>query len=166
MASNFFVGDIPNLPSESSYDFRFNYLNNCSDLCCLTESECSSECVSSTNERRSEGNVPVGVEMCVWTELNVTLLGVKKRIIQIETEFTNCPYISKSFACPNTSSLNSCNNTQMIIDPNTSDGSIVLEMNETFTNSQNPNTFQKYIYKINGEMCSTNVKVRTIVREF
>jgi len=36
---------------------------------------------------------------------------------------------------------------------------IQLEMNVPFSFSQSPNTYQKYYYSIQGDVCTTNVKV-------
>ena len=157
LASNFLSGEIPFFPSDVSCDFRFNYFSNCvGDLCCLMNTNCS-ECVDES--KGGNGFVPFGVEESVWTEMNVVLLGEKKRIIQIETHFSSSPHLLKSYACANTSELDLCNNTRVSGHLNETFGDIRLEMNVPFENSQNPNTFQKYTYIIQGDVCTTNVKV-------
>jgi hypothetical protein len=158
LASNFLVGNVPESSNSSkgTSDFRFNYFNDCKESCCFLNLNCTPQCLSSGGRK---GPLPLGVEASVWTELNVTLLGTKKRIIQIETRFISSPHFLRSYACPNTSSLVGCNNTRVLTPLNDTFGVIPLETNVTFSSSQAPNTYKKFVYLIQGGVCTTNVKV-------
>ena len=103
--------------------------------------------------------LPDGVVKSEWTELNVDLLGSAKRIIQIETHFSEPPYIIQSFACPNTTALQSCDRTQFNVTTSDPMDGIVLETNVTYFFSQVANTYQSFQYSIKGDACATSVKV-------
>jgi len=158
LASNFFVGNVPQVNSSFvTSDFRFNFFNNCHKSCCLLNLNCTPQCL--TVSESQSGPLPLGVESSVWTELNVTLLGERKRIIQIETHFTSSPHLVRSFACPNTSTLETCDNTRLSTPLNDSFDGIPLKMNVPYSFSQPSSTYQKYVYFIEGDVCTTNVKV-------
>ncbi len=157
LASNFFVGNIPKVFPYTTSDFRFNYFDNCNESCCLFNEKCTQSCLFLPEN--SNDPLPLGVEYSVWTELNVTLLGVEKRIIQIETRFDSSPHLLRSYACPYVSTLDSCNNFQASNQMGAITGSILLETNASFPSSQTSNSFQKYQYFIQGDVCATNVKV-------
>jgi hypothetical protein len=162
-ATNFFVGPLPSLPPDAPADFRFNYIANCSTLCCLLNADCSQQCpspssfVDETPPLPLPLPLPLGVEKSVWTELNVTLLGKKKRIIQIETQFSTTPNVVKSFGCPNTSALVTCNPQRP--SANVTSPGILLETNVSITRSQSSNTYLTFVYVIQGDACSSSVKV-------
>jgi len=157
LASNFFFFLIPQVPQQTVADFRFNYFNDCDALCCFLNLNCNDQCSAETNE--TTHSLPFGVEKSVWTELNVTLLGEKKRVIQIETHFSSSPHFVKSYACPNTSSLNPCNSSRVNIVVNDNFDVIPLTENVPYLNSQKPNTYQKYSYVIQRDVCTASVKV-------
>ncbi len=160
-ASNFLIGDVPKLSADIDSDFRFNYFNNCSELCCLLNANCVPDCL--VEARDFAEPLPHGVKSSVWTELNVTLLGIKKRIIQIETHFSAVPHMMNSFACPNISALDSCNDDpRMVYQSFDEIGGIELEMNTPFLGSQSPDTYQTFLYRIKGNICTTNVKVNIL----
>ena len=166
LASNFFVGNIPEIYSDISADFRFNYFTDChDDLCCFTNTNCSDDCsYSLTND--VTGTLPLGVESSVWTELEVFLFGSKKRIIQIETRFASTPYLLTSHACPNTTALVSCDASKTIAPKNVSFERIRLIQNVPYSSSQSTNGKQMFVYYVEGDMCSTSVKVLFCVNFF
>ena len=159
LATNFFSGPPPLIPpSIAAFDFRFNYFEGCDDLCCLT-GDCSS------NDQNSNESVnftlPLGVTESVWTELNVTLLGDTKRIIQIETHFENAPHFFTSFACPNITELEACD---ISIKRDTSEHIDIVDVTRLQTGvpffaEQNANTYRNYSYFVQGSMCTTMAKV-------
>lgn len=157
LASNFLFGNVPEVPSNITSDFRFNYFSDCHESCCLLNVNCTSQC--SVSSERVSGPLPLGVEKSEWTEMDVVLLGVRKRIIQIETHFSSSPHFMRSYACPNTSVFEICNTTRINIPVNEYFGVKQLEMDVLFSASQKPNTYQKYVYFVQGDVCATNVKV-------
>lgn len=168
LATNFLVGSVPQVPDYLTADFRFNYFDNCNESCCLLNVNCTPQCVSLSKgqERRiSSISLPEGIEKSVWTELNVTLLGEEKRIIQIETHFASAPHLMTSYACPNTSAFGYCDNSaREIVHLNDVPGIIPLEMNMTYSASQAPNTYQKYYYRVIGDVCHTNIQVCVVCK--
>jgi len=161
LSSNFLVGNISDPlppPSNGLTDYRFNYFESCNDLCCLTGSTCTSQCVNSSTSQ-SKSPLPLGIERSEWTELNVTLLGQKKRIIQIETHFSSAPYLLKSYACPNVFDVTPCLNVRVNSSVNVSSGVTSLEKDIPYSNSQTTSTYQSFFYHIKGDVCSTSVKV-------
>ena len=167
-------------------DFRFNYFDNCLEECCLLGTQCDTPCqnvnnVTFVNERKLDmvghdwpsdmksyieprkSSLPLGVESSVWTEMNVSLLGVPKRIIQIETRFTSVPHYLSSFSCPLTSSLLSCVPSDPIGvgDGNWSDW-INVEEGIAIYGSLSANSHRKYVYRVRGDDCETGVKVRLL----
>jgi hypothetical protein len=159
LASNFFVGNTPEVTVDTtSADFRFNYFSDCgNELCCLIHTDCASQCTADTSGPAEDYLPPLGIEASLWTELNVELLGEKKRIIQIQTHFASSPHILSSHACPNTTDFGPCDPLNSTV--NVTFGSIPLEKNIPYSNSQNPNTYEKFLYAIQGDPCSTTVKV-------
>jgi hypothetical protein len=162
LASNFFVGDVPARYS-IVFDYRFNYFDNCSDLCCLNGYECNVDC--NPPSLLQDFTLPLGIESSTWTELDISLLGTHHRIIQIETQFTETPHILKSFACPLTDNVILCqsNNLQNISSSNIPSGSIVLEKNTSFFHVQSGNSYQNYVYFVDGIGCTTSIKVSLII---
>jgi hypothetical protein len=154
--SNFFVGPLPFVPSNpTTFDFRFNYFENCDDVCCLSGTECESTCPPT----HANDALPLGILKSEWTELNISILGTPKRIIQIATSFASRPFILKSYSCPNATSLNPCNQTA---DDNSAD--ILASMTQIFknlaiTSTQSPNTYRNFYYTIDGDICSTSILV-------
>jgi hypothetical protein len=163
LATNFLVGSVPQVPYYLAADFRFNYFNNCNDSCCLLNTNCTPQCSPLTKGLTSDISsisLPEGIEKSVWTELNVTLLGEKKRIIQIETHFTSPPHLMRSYACPSTSSSEDCDNSARgTVRLENISGAIPLEINMAYSASQAPNTYQKYYYRVIGDVCHTNIQV-------
>jgi len=91
--------------------------------------------------------------------MEVFLLGSKKRIIQIETHFSSSPHILESNACPNVTSLSECNSSNYDLPDNVSSKYQQLTTNVTITKSQFGNTFEHFYYNVEGDPCSTSVKV-------
>ncbi len=163
LASNFLNGNVPNISSSVIYDFRFNFFDNCDELCCLTNAACTDNQCAAFNEMQF-GSFPNGIKESVWTEMvGVSVMGVPKRIIQIETYFDSVPYLLSSFACPNISngSLALCNSSREIFSAQnyTTENAIVLNTNESYVHSQIQTTSQQFIYSIQGNPCTTSVKV-------
>ena len=160
LASNFFVGNIPQILGKISADFRFNYLSNCSDeLCCLTNSNCSSQCFDSISVDNVTRSLPLGIESSTWSELNVFLYGKKKQIIQIETHFTSVPHLLTSHACPNTSALILCDSSSISSKQNQTLDGIQLIENVPYVSSQSANVYRRFVYFIKGNVCTTSIKV-------
>jgi hypothetical protein len=158
LASNFLVGNVPTVSNGMKYDFRFNFFDNCDDLCCLTNTDCP-KC---DGFMENVTTIPFGVEKSVWTELiGVSVLGVKKRIIQIETHFQSPPFLLNSYACPSTFALEFCNTTREISVRSYSDDVIVLPPNASYVNSQTLQTTLQYVYTIQGDPCRATVLVRS-----
>lgn len=161
LSSNYFSGNIPNVTSQIDLiDYRFNYFDNCDNLCCLTSTDCSNQssaCSSASNSQSD--SFPIGVEKAEWTELNVTLFGEKKRIIQIETHLTQFPHIFRSFTCPTISSEDSCSKMENFPHVDTT-GMIPLTSNMTI--SQTANTNMTFVYYLNGNNTMKSLKVTNI----
>jgi hypothetical protein len=163
LASNFLVGGVPTVLPHVTADFRFNYFDDCSDLCCLLNEECVPQCLNISANITLPASLPLGVDKSVWTELNVTLLGESKRIIQIETHFSSPPHILKSYACPNlTDSLYLCDIPRVNVTVNNSVEMIPLEKDVSVNNFQDTNTYSYYVYYPQADVCSANVKVMKI----
>jgi hypothetical protein len=156
LASNFFWGPRPVLQPTVTADFRFNYFDNCDQLCCYVNSDCTEQCAPIEPIR---DDLPLGIEESVWTELNVSVLGEKKRIIQIETRFQSTPHYLKSYACPSDIGLTPCDDTRIILNATETSEVIRLENGVPFRSSQNSNTNQTFAYLIQGGVCNTSVKV-------
>jgi hypothetical protein len=105
--------------------------------------------------------LPLGIEKSLWTELNVSILGTFKRVIQIETHFTLTPHFVKSHACPDVSALNYCDPLQIDFDSgNKTVHGQKLEMNVPFSQAQSPNTYTAFYYEVIGDACTTSIEVR------
>ena len=98
--------------------------------------------------------LPFGVEKSEWTLLDVTLLGSRKRIIQIETRFIETPHLIQSYACPETSPISppdvSRQNWKGVTPSFRKDGAIPLTLNETVTFSQFANTNLTFSCAVEG----------------
>ncbi len=103
--------------------------------------------------------LPGGVESSVWTELNVTLLGEKMRIIQIETRFESIPHMLSSFVCANSTKLGNVTNGLHASIGNNSHGYTELKQGMPLTASQSINTNQYFYYLIQGGLYNTAIKV-------
>jgi hypothetical protein len=143
----------------SIIDLRFNYITNCSSLCCFVNANCYTDCASAPDLENY--TLPAGVESSVWTELNVSFLGSHKRIIQVETHFSSTPHLLSSHGCPLTPAVSSC-------DPsfewgdftfNSTMGFIELAEGVPYSHSQIANTQQVFVYYLRGEVCETAIKV-------
>ena len=108
--------------------------------------------------------LPFGVEKSEWTLLDVTLLGSRKRIIQIETQFTETPHLIQSYACPATSPNSpsdvSSQNWKDVTPSFRMDQAIPLLLNETVTFSQFANTNLTFSYAIQGYQMTSCFLVR------
>jgi hypothetical protein len=159
LASNFLIGGgLPAAPN-TEIDLRFNYLTNCSSLCCLVNADCYTECVSAPD--LANYTLPSGVESSVWTELDVSFLGSNKRIIQVETHFSSPPHLLSSYGCPLTDGVSSCDpsfewDNSSYYNPF---GAIEVMEGVPYSHSQIANTLQMFVYYIRGEVCETAIKV-------
>jgi hypothetical protein len=122
---------------------------------------CTSQCENTSGGADVPDPLPAGVEKSLWTELNITLLGERKRIIQIETHFTAIPHLFKSYACPNMSvhAVDSCNNTRENASTIVEDDVIILDRDSPYFTSQKSNSLKNFRYTIQGDVCTGNVYV-------
>jgi hypothetical protein len=161
IASNFFVGSIPNVTFPSYFDMRFNLLDNNSSLCRVVDTDCFPQC-QNVLLNISDTSLPSGVESSVWSYLDIKLLGVRKRIIQVETHLSSVPHISKSHGCPRTSLTDSCvASSWKSSDTNPLIGYTKVDANITYLQRQIANTLEYFVYTVVGEPCTTSIQVQS-----